>query len=65
MKATTNLLLFIALLTTSICKAQYTDEVNSNRPGKSMMAYSVGKSVFQTESGVNYITEIMKLKVQS
>lgn len=37
--------------------AQFTDEINSNRPGKSMMAFSVGKSVFQTESGLYYVGE--------
>ncbi|MEC4048345.1 transporter [Flavobacterium sp. SUN046] len=34
---------------------QYTDVINSNRPGQSMSAYSVGKTVFQVESGLNYI----------
>ena len=42
---------------TFIAQAQFTDEVNSNRPGKSMMAYSVGKTIFQAESGVNYVAE--------
>jgi Putative MetA-pathway of phenol degradation len=37
--------------------SQFTDEVNSNRPGKSMMAFSVGKTVFQAETGTNYIQE--------
>ena len=49
--------LITTLLISTICTAQYTDEVNSNRPGKSMMAFSVGKNVFQTETGVNYISE--------
>jgi hypothetical protein len=57
MKSTTTIFLFATLITTTICNAQYTDEVNSNRPGKSMMAFSVGKNVIQTESGVNYISE--------
>lgn len=34
--------------------AQFTDEINSNRPGKSMMAFSVGKTIFQAEFGLNY-----------
>lgn len=34
--------------------AQFTDEINSNRPGKSMMAYAVGKTIFQAELGINY-----------
>ena len=37
--------------------AQFTDDINSNRPGRSMMAFSVGKSVFQTETGLHYVNE--------
>lgn len=37
--------------------AQYTDVINSNRPGESMSAFSVGKTVIQIESGLNYIKE--------
>ncbi|MGA9637544.1 transporter [Flavobacterium sp.] len=36
---------------------QHTDEINSNRPGKSMSAFAVGKSVFQIESGIYGIEE--------
>ncbi|MCW2119734.1 transporter [Flavobacterium sp. 7A] len=36
---------------------QYTDEINSNRPGKSMSAYAVGKTIFQVESGIYGIKE--------
>jgi hypothetical protein len=57
MKVTTNIFLFAALIVSSICNAQFTDEVNSNRPGKSMMAFAVGKSVIQAETGLNYIKE--------
>lgn len=32
--------------------AQFTDIINSNRPGESMSAFSVGKTVFQAEFGV-------------
>ncbi len=32
--------------------SQYTDVINSNRPGRSMAAFSVGETVFQTEFGV-------------
>lgn len=31
--------------------AQHTDEINSNRPGETMSAFSVGKSVIQVETG--------------
>lgn len=37
--------------------SQFTDEINSNRPGKSMMAFAVGKKIIQTETGVMYINE--------
>ena len=38
-------------------QAQFTDQINSNRPGKSMMAYAVGKTIIQAETGLNYINE--------
>jgi hypothetical protein len=37
--------------------AQYTDLINSNRPGKSMSAFSVGKTVIQAEGGLFGIHE--------
>jgi len=37
--------------------AQHTDEINSNRPGESMSAFAVGKTVIQIESGLNYTNE--------
>lgn len=57
MKIPTKVVCIATILITSIANAQYTDEVNSNRPGKSMMAFSVGKTVIQAETGVNYISE--------
>lgn len=36
---------------------QYTDEINSNRPGESMSAFAVGKTVMQVETGVFGINE--------
>ena len=50
-------LLVLFLLIYQVQFAQFTDEINSNRPGRSMMAFSVGKSVFQTESGLHYVSE--------
>lgn len=35
---------------------QYTDQINSNRPGETMSAYGVGKNVIQIESGIYGIT---------
>ena len=37
--------------------AQYTDVINSNRPGKSMSAFSVGETVFQAEAGFFGLSE--------
>lgn len=36
---------------------QHTDQINSNRPGETMSAFSVGKSVIQFESGIYGIKE--------
>lgn len=49
------LLGFILISTTQY--AQYTDIINSNRPGKSMSAFSVGKTVIQAEVGLYGIRE--------
>jgi hypothetical protein len=37
--------------------AQYTDVINSNKPGETMSAYAVGKSVIQAEIGIYGIKE--------
>jgi len=37
--------------------SQYTDVINSNRPGESFGAFSVGRNVIQIESGLSYIYE--------
>jgi len=36
---------------------QHTDEINSNRPGETMSAFAVGKSVIQVETGIYGIKE--------
>lgn len=47
-------LVFTILISSSInLNAQYTDIINSNRPGTSQGAFAVGKSVTQIESGVS------------
>jgi len=43
---------FIFLFSFSVVSAQYTDLLNSNRPGFSQGAFSVGKNVLQFESGL-------------
>ena len=45
------------LLISATQYAQYTDIINSNRPGKSMSAFSVGKTVIQAEAGLYGIRE--------
>lgn len=57
MKKTSLVLLIFTLLFYQKMYTQYTDVINSNRPGKSMMAFSVGKSIIQLESGVFAIKE--------
>ncbi len=43
---------FFLLLATSFTQAQFTDVINSNRPGESMSPFSIGKTVIQAESGL-------------
>lgn len=42
------------LLYSIVFQAQYTDVINSNRPGQSVSAYAVGKNVIQAEFGLGY-----------
>ncbi|WNM17893.1 transporter [Flavobacterium capsici] len=51
------LLLIGFLMSSTYQFAQYTDIINSNRPGKSQSAFSVGKTVFQAEGGIFGIRE--------
>jgi len=45
---------FLLLLLPFLISAQYTDVINSNRPGVSVSAYAVGKNVVQAEFGLLY-----------
>lgn len=45
---------FILLLVPFLAISQYTDVINSNRPGLSVSAYAVGKNVLQLEMGVGF-----------
>ena len=45
---------FFLILSSITLNSQYTDQINSNRPGASIGAFSVGKNVIQFESGVEY-----------
>lgn len=46
--------LFLIFLVPLTGLAQYTDVINSNRPGQSVSAYAVGKNVVQAEWGLLY-----------
>ena len=46
--------ILILILNSISIKSQYTDQINSNRPGASIGAFAVGKNVIQFESGVEY-----------
>ncbi|WP_299162872.1 transporter [uncultured Eudoraea sp.] len=49
-----NVLFLLALLIPLLGVCQYTDVINSNRPGLSVSAYAVGKGVPQIEIGFSY-----------
>ncbi len=51
------LVLVIIFSVPNIHYGQHTDQINSNRPGETMSAFSVGKSVFQLETGFYGIKE--------
>jgi hypothetical protein len=53
-KTTVVKLSFLFLCTFTTVTAQYTDVINSNRPGLSVSAYAVGKNVVQLEMGLFY-----------
>ncbi|QYJ67830.1 transporter [Flavobacterium litorale] len=48
---------YTLILSCTTLNAQYTDQINSNRPGISMGAFAVGKTIAQVETGVYGIME--------
>ncbi len=54
LKILKNALFLLALLTPLLGICQYTDVINSNRPGLSVSAYAVGKGIPQLELGFSY-----------
>ena len=56
-----SLLPLLSLFITINSYCQFTDVINSNRPGESMAAFSVGKTVIQAEMGVYGVKEKHKL----
>ncbi|MBC2844928.1 transporter [Winogradskyella flava] len=57
MRTLKSLFVLIVLLTYSTSYAQYTEVINSNRPGLSESAFSVGTSVLQFEAGAFTVKE--------
>ena len=49
--------LIIFILKTDFIYSQYTEIINSNRPGNSSGAFSVGKNILQIENGLFYTNE--------
>jgi len=54
MKRIWQLVVFLTLILPFFGISQYTDVINSNRPGLSVSAYAVGKNVIQAELGAFY-----------
>lgn len=54
--------ILIALFFTQLVAAQYTETINSNRPGQSQSAFSVGTGVYQLELGGFYNDESHDLR---
>ena len=54
MKALKRILSFILSAIPLLAISQYTDIINSNRPGQSVSAYAIGKNVLQTEFGLSF-----------
>ncbi|WP_299362431.1 transporter [Winogradskyella sp.] len=52
-----SLIVVVIVLTYSIANAQYTEVINSNRPGLSESAFSVGTNVVQFEAGAFTVSE--------
>ncbi len=53
-KRVSSSILFLLCIIPLAMKSQYTDVINSNRPGLSVSAYAVGKNVIQAELGLFY-----------
>ena len=48
-------LIVFLFLTPLVLNSQYTESINSNRPGTSHGAFSVGKDVLQFELGISQL----------
>ena len=54
------LLIVLVFAIPTLHYGQYTDVINSNRPGETMSAFSVGKSVIQVETGIYGIKQKLR-----
>ena len=50
------------LASSAICNAQFTETINSNRPGQSQGAFAVGTGVYQLEAGGFYGNDTHELR---
>jgi len=57
MKKTLPILIAFIFFATNTIVAQYTETINSNRPGDSQSAFSVGSNVIQIETGAYFLNE--------
>ena len=57
MKKTLPILIALIFFATNTIFAQYTETINSNRPGDSQSAFSVGSNVIQIETGAYFLNE--------
>lgn len=57
MRTLKSLFVFLILLTYNATHAQYTEVINSNRPGVSISAFSVGTGIVQFEAGAFTVKE--------
>ena len=51
-----NISLILIIINFSLLNSQYTETINSNRPGSSHGAFSVGTNVLQFETGIKIIS---------
>lgn len=58
-----NLLFVIIVFIVQTALCQYTDEINTNRPGVSYGAYTPGLQVIQLETGFSYLNDKHNLRV--
>ena len=51
------ILLLLLTIVPNLIMGQYTDVINSNKPGESFSAFSVGTNVLQLETATNFLKQ--------